>query len=86
MMDKIQRFSIRKLSVGAASVLIGVGFIGMSNSIKVEAATQNGQPEIEQVKVNTDAQQGVSSNTTTNNQVVAQTPTNKQNMGGRTLV
>lgn len=81
-MDKIQRFSIRKLSVGAASVLIGVGFIGMSHSMKVEAATQNGQPEIEQVKANTDAQQGVSSNTTTNNQVVAQTPTNKQNMGG----
>ena len=33
-----QRFSIRKLSVGAASVLIGLTFMGVSNN-KVEAAT-----------------------------------------------
>ncbi|WP_049149895.1 YSIRK-type signal peptide-containing protein, partial [Lactobacillus gasseri] len=36
----IQKFSIRKLSIGAVSVLLGTLFIGTSNS-NAEAATVN---------------------------------------------
>lgn len=39
-----ERYSIRKLSVGAASVLIGLTFISMGNSHSVSAASQN--PEV----------------------------------------
>lgn len=35
---KLQRFSIRKLTVGAASVLIGISFISMNNNNTVHAA------------------------------------------------
>ncbi|WP_297818264.1 SEC10/PgrA surface exclusion domain-containing protein [uncultured Lactobacillus sp.] len=35
---KLQRFSIRKLTVGVASVLIGLSFVSMNNANKVQAA------------------------------------------------
>lgn len=38
-----ERYSIRKLSVGAASVLIGLTFISMGNSHSVSAATTNSE-------------------------------------------
>ncbi|MBD5430516.1 YSIRK-type signal peptide-containing protein [Lactobacillus sp.] len=37
--DRIQRYSIRKLSVGAASVLIGMGFAGATTANQADAAT-----------------------------------------------
>lgn len=39
MFNKIQRFSIRKLAIGAASVAIGTFFVGMNNSQQVFADT-----------------------------------------------
>ncbi|WP_304678108.1 YSIRK-type signal peptide-containing protein [uncultured Limosilactobacillus sp.] len=51
MESRQDRFSIRKLSMGAASVLIGFFFIGMSNGEEVNADTlakpdqDNGHPE-----------------------------------------
>lgn len=41
--EKLQRYSIRKLSVGAASVLIGIGFAGYNNSTQVKADTINNE-------------------------------------------
>lgn len=44
---KIQRFSIRKLTVGAASVLIGLSFISMNNNDQVQAAeNSNAKSEV----------------------------------------
>lgn len=37
--EKIQHYSIRKLSVGAASVLIGLSFMGAHQSTEVKADT-----------------------------------------------
>lgn len=39
--EKLQRYSIRKLSVGAASVLIGLSFVGMGRTTQVKADTVN---------------------------------------------
>ena len=39
--EKLQHYSIRKLSVGAASVLIGLSFVGMGHSTQVKADTVN---------------------------------------------
>ena len=39
MFNKIQRFSIRKLAIGATSVAIGTFFVGMNNSQQVFADT-----------------------------------------------
>ena len=39
--EKLQHYSIRKLSVGAASVLIGLSFVGMHDSSLVKADTVN---------------------------------------------
>ena len=49
MEPKKERFSIRKFTVGAASVLIGFSFMGMSNSEKVQAAdvNANSKPKVE---------------------------------------
>lgn len=41
MFNKVQRFSIRKLTVGAASVLIGLAFVGTMQSQKAQAAEIN---------------------------------------------
>lgn len=38
--EKIQRYSIRKLSIGASSVLVGLAFMGL-NGTKVQAAEVN---------------------------------------------
>ena len=39
--EKLQHYSIRKLSVGAASVLIGLSFVGMGRTTQVKADTVN---------------------------------------------
>ena len=49
MEPKKERFSIRKFTVGATSVLIGFSFMGMSNSEKAQAAdvNANSKPKVE---------------------------------------
>ena len=42
--EKLQRYSIRKLSVGASSVLIGLAFMGLNGS-KAQAAEVNSNQE-----------------------------------------
>lgn len=37
--EKLQHYSIRKLSVGAASVLIGLSFVGLGHATQVKADT-----------------------------------------------
>lgn len=54
--EKLQHFSIRKLSIGAASVLIGIAFLGSANISEVHAdsVSENATPvvnhEIKQTK------------------------------------
>lgn len=43
-----ERFSIRKFSIGAASVLIGFSFMSMAGNQKVQAAEQQEKPAIVQ--------------------------------------
>lgn len=43
--EKLQHYSIRKLSVGAASVLIGLSFVGLGHSTQVKADTVNGNQQ-----------------------------------------
>ena len=47
--EKVTRYSIKKFTVGAASVLIGFSFMGMYNSEKVQAAdvNANSKPKVE---------------------------------------
>lgn len=40
-MEKMQHFSIRKLSIGAASVLIGISFLGVKASTVKADSLQN---------------------------------------------
>lgn len=61
---KLQKFSIRKLSVGAASVLIGISFISMRDNNTVHAAdmpvattAQNSQDKLSVAKTNIDKAQ-----------------------------
>lgn len=61
--EKLQRYSIRKLSVGAASVLIGIGFAGLANSNQVNAATVEGNKPQAQVVQQQDNQPTTSSET-----------------------
>ena len=42
--EKLQRYSIRKLSVGASSVLVGLAFMGLNGS-KAQAAEVNSNQE-----------------------------------------
>ncbi|MCT7689975.1 YSIRK-type signal peptide-containing protein [Lactobacillus iners] len=70
--EKIQRFSIRKLTVGTASVLIGLSFLGFKNSNKVQAAelsnkqSSNQEGNKDTVKTETkDVGQGITETTTT---------------------
>ncbi|TDN28606.1 hypothetical protein CEE75_12740 [Lactobacillus crispatus] len=46
--ERLQHFSIRKLSIGAASVLIGVAFLGSANTSEVHAdsVNQNATPVV----------------------------------------
>ncbi|WP_077410515.1 YSIRK-type signal peptide-containing protein [Lactobacillus gasseri] len=43
-----ERFSIRKFSIGAASVLIGFSFMSMAGNQKVQAAEQQEKPAVVQ--------------------------------------
>ena len=74
-----QRFSIRKLSVGAASVLIGLTFMGVSNN-KVEAATLE---KADVTSTNTTQQDEEKTTTpaaqTDNPQVASNAPTTQSN-------
>lgn len=65
--EKLQRYSIRKLSVGAASVLIGIGFAGMGAN-QVNAATVNGNQQIVESEKTKDATQQTDSQITTSQQ------------------
>ena len=55
--EKLQHYSIRKLSVGAASVLIGLSFVGMGHSTQVKADTVN-DPAVTQTKENAEITSG----------------------------
>jgi hypothetical protein len=55
--NKIGRFSIRKLSVGAVSVLLGFAFWGISSSTQLQAATPQTQPVTAQESQNGRVQQ-----------------------------
>lgn len=67
--EKKERFSIRKLSIGAASVLIGLTLFGVGGISQVHASELNGENASEKVesqsnqnqlkdnKVNTNAQE-----------------------------
>lgn len=46
-----ERFSIRKFSIGAASVLIGFSFMSMAGNQKVQAATEE-NPVVNNTKNN----------------------------------
>ena len=66
--EKLQHYSIRKLSVGAASVLIGLSFVGLGRSTQVKADTVN-DPAVTQTKENaetTNSQRIKSQQETTN--------------------
>ena len=43
--EKLQHYSIRKLSVGAASVLIGLSFVGLGHATQVKADTVSGSQQ-----------------------------------------
>lgn len=43
--EKLQHYSIRKLSVGAASVLIGLSFLGLGHATQVKADTVIGSQQ-----------------------------------------
>lgn len=47
MFKRVQRFSIRKLTIGAASVLIGIAFVGIDTN-SVHAATTPASSEVKQ--------------------------------------
>ena len=55
--EKLQHYSIRKLSVGAASVLIGLSFVGLGRSTQVKADTVN-DPAVTQTKENAEITSG----------------------------
>lgn len=62
--EKIQRYSIRKLSVGASSVLVGLAFIGV-NGTKAQAAEVNSNQAqtVNSEKLNTTNNETVNDNT-----------------------
>lgn len=47
--EKIQRYSIRKLSVGASSVLVGLAFMGLNGTKAQAAEVNNNQAQAETV-------------------------------------
>lgn len=47
-----ERFSIRKFSIGAASVLIGFSFMSMAGNQKVQAATEKNPVVVTQMLSN----------------------------------
>ena len=50
-MEKIQHFSIRKLSIGAASVLIGISFLGVkASTVKADSLQNASKAELTQSK------------------------------------
>uniref|UniRef100_UPI002558233E SEC10/PgrA surface exclusion domain-containing protein n=1 Tax=Lactobacillus taiwanensis TaxID=508451 RepID=UPI002558233E len=60
---KLQRFSIRKLTIGAVSILIGLSFMAVNENNQVQAATeapvisQNGKSTLEQLQENVNQKQ-----------------------------
>lgn len=66
-----QRFSIRKFAVGAASVLIGLTFMGMSNqTVKADVAPAS----VQQEKANEEAGDSSDSEKVTADQTKSETP------------
>ena len=63
-MEKMQHFSIRKLSIGAASVLIGISFLGVKTStVKADALQNTSKAELTKSKAANEAiKQDISSN------------------------
>lgn len=59
-----ERFSIRKFSIGAASVLIGFSFMSMAGNQKVQAATEDKTPVVENAKNDEQGQNAQSSTNT----------------------
>ena len=55
-MEKIQHFSIRKLSIGAASVLIGISFLGVkASTVKADSLQNASKAELTQSKATNEA-------------------------------
>ena len=69
--EKLQHFSIRKLTIGVASVLIGISFLTGTNATKVRADTVNGSQTTGEVKQDADLNQAQQDNKPT--QVVKKT-------------
>ena len=69
--EKLQHFSIRKLTIGVASVLIGISFLTGTNDTKVCADTVNVSQTTGEVKQDADSNQAQQDNKPT--QVVKKT-------------
>lgn len=63
-MEKMQHFSIRKLSIGAASVLIGISFLGVkASTVKADSLQNASETELTKSKAANEAiKQDTSSN------------------------
>lgn len=62
--EKIQRYSIRKLSIGASSVLVGLAFMGLNGTKAQAAEVNNNQAEtVNSEKLNTTDNETVNDNT-----------------------
>lgn len=74
--EKLQHYSIRKLSVGAASVLIGLSFVGMgSNQVKADTLSQSESQTQEQQVTDKSINQSTENENKSSQVQVAQTDT-----------
>ncbi|MDF7639200.1 SLAP domain-containing protein [Lactobacillus sp. ESL0791] len=81
MQNKKNRFSIRKLTIGAASVLLGFSFVAMNEQIaKADTVDANNQETSTKTEEKSTSNKTVQSNTTNNaNQTVQSNTTNNAN-------
>lgn len=71
--DQRDHFSIRKLAIGTASVLIGITFMGLSNqSVNADVVTDNSQPETTEVVTEKNATQDESNGSVKKDTDIAQ--------------
>lgn len=82
--EKLQHFSIRKLTIGAASVLIGVSFSMMANSNEVRADTINEPMQNNQTVNNSENATQSAKAAATAQEVPAQNPAETQNETSQT--
>ena len=78
--ERRERYSIRKFSAGAASVLIGISFMGMANSQVVKADTQPASnDENHETKVSAPSTDGVNTSDANAKVVVSVNNSSSQN-------